>query len=49
MIAVGVGKYDLQELRLIATDKNKHVFTVQTFSDLVKLVKSLRRQACMGK
>ena len=52
MIAVGVGKdqqdYSMSELRLIATDKKRHVFTAKDFNKLLELVTSLRRKACLG-
>jgi len=46
MIAVGVGNYYLPELRLIATDRKRHVFTATNFDKLLELVTSLRRKAC---
>ena len=49
MIAVGVGNYKLEELRLFATDPSKHVSTVDTFDHLVGLVKTLRQKACDGR
>lgn len=48
MIAVGVGKYYLPELRFIATDRKRHVFTAKNFDKLLELVTSLRRKACTG-
>ena len=49
MIAVGVAKYSLSELKLIATDKKRHVFTAKNFDKLLELVTSLRRKTCKGK
>ena len=49
MIAVGVADYSSSELKLIATDKKRHVFTAKTFDKLLELVTSLRRKACKGK
>ncbi|XP_078359694.1 uncharacterized protein LOC144644146 [Oculina patagonica] len=46
MIAVGIGGYDSSELKLIATDKKRHVFTAKDFDKLLELVTSLRRKAC---
>ncbi|KAL9984710.1 hypothetical protein ACROYT_G007036 [Oculina patagonica] len=46
MIAVGIGGYDSSELKLIATDKKRHVFTATNFDKLLELVTSLRRKAC---
>lgn len=48
MIAIGVGKYDRSELKLIATDKKRHVFTAKDFDKLLELVASLRKKACYG-
>ncbi len=48
MIAVGIGGYDPSELKLIATDKKRHVFTAKDFDKLLELVTSLRRKACYG-
>jgi len=33
-------------LKLIATDKKRHVFTAKNFDKLLELVTSLRRKAC---
>ena len=48
MIAVGVGSYYLPELRSIATNRKRHVFTAKNFDKLLDLVTSLRRKACTG-
>ena len=49
VIAVGVGSnIKLSELRFIATDKKRHVFTAKNFDQLLKLVTSLRKKACTG-
>ena len=49
IIAVGVGTYNLKELKFIATDGKRHVFTAKNFDKLLKLVKALRKKACSGK
>lgn len=46
LIAVGIGKYDIEELRLIATDKTEHVFEASDFSGLINLVSSLKNRTC---
>ena len=49
IIAVGVGAYNPDELKFIATDGKRHVFTANSFDKLLELVKALRRKACSGK
>ena len=49
IIAVGVGAYNPNELKFIATDGKRHVFTAKSFDKLLELVKALRRKACSGK
>lgn len=49
IIAVGVGAYNLNELKFIATDGKRHVFTAKSFDKLLELVKALRKKACSGK
>jgi len=49
IIAVGIGNYDLQELRFIATDKTNHVFEASDFSGLINLVSSLKNRTCTSK
>lgn len=46
VIAVGVASYKLSELKLIATNSKRHVFTASNFDKLLELVTSLRRKAC---
>ena len=49
IIAVGVGAYNPDELKFIATDGKRHVFTAKSFDKLLELVKALRKKACSGK
>ena len=49
IIAVGVGAYNRNELKFIATDGKRHVFTAKSFDKLLELVKALRKKACSGK
>jgi hypothetical protein len=49
MMAVGIGNYNMNELRMIATDPDKHVFNSTDFDHLSTLVKNLRTKACTSK
>ncbi|KAK3726322.1 hypothetical protein QZH41_012746 [Actinostola sp. cb2023] len=46
ILAVGVGGYDVSELKFIATDPIKHVFEASNFDGLIKLVTSLQNRTC---
>ncbi|KAK3726280.1 hypothetical protein QZH41_003058 [Actinostola sp. cb2023] len=46
MISVGVGNINKDELKLIATDPSKHVFTAKDFTALLQLVKKLQTRTC---
>lgn len=49
IFSVGIGNYDIQQLREMATDPDsKHVYKVD-FNDLDALATSIKYRVCMGK
>ena len=56
MIAIGVGRSfeddneeGVAELKMIATDPEKHVFNASSYDALLTLVKELRNRTCNSK
>ena len=50
IFSIGVGGYDLDELRAVASDPPcTHVYTLSDFSDVKSIISEIQQRACDGK